>query len=84
MIYDYVIFHRKEDLRGKKIVFTGALSSCTRKEASSQAEQLGCMVMSGVSKNVDVVVVGDGAGQKLDKAKSLGMHFGLGCYHFLP
>ena len=65
-------FFRKEDLRGKKIVFTGALSSCTRKEASSEAERLGCTVMSGVSKNVDIVVVGENAGQKLDKAKSLG------------
>ena len=29
---------------------------------------------SGVSKNVDIVVAGKDAGQKLDKANSLGNH----------
>ncbi len=53
-------------------MFTGALSTCTRKEATLKAERLGCIVMSGVSKNVDIVVYGDNAGQKLDKAQSLG------------
>ncbi len=54
------------------MVFTGALTGCTRKEAAAAAEKLGCVVASGVSKNVDIVVVGKDAGQKLQKAEDLG------------
>jgi DNA ligase (NAD+) len=45
----------------------------TRSEARQLVERLGGTVASGVSKNVDYVVVGSEAGSKLDKAKSLGL-----------
>ncbi len=61
------------NLSGKKIVFTGTLTSGSRKEASQRAEDRGCIVLSGVSKNVNIVVHGKNAGQKLEKAKALGL-----------
>ena len=64
----------KVDLNGKKIVFTGALSKATRKQAAARAKMFGCIVVAGVSKNVDIVIAGTGAGQKLDRAEDLGMN----------
>jgi DNA ligase (NAD+) len=60
-------------LQGRRFVFTGGLESMTRSEARQLVERLGGTVASGVSKNVDYVVVGSEAGSKLDKAKSLGL-----------
>ena len=44
----------------------------TRKQAAARAKMFGCIVAPGVSKNVDIVIAGSGAGQKLDKAEDLG------------
>ena len=64
----------KVDLNGKKIVFSGALTKATRKQAAARAKMFGCIVVAGVSKNVDIVIAGSGAGQKLDRAEDLGMN----------
>ena len=64
----------KVDLNGKKIVFTGALTKATRKQAAARAKMFGCIVVAGVSKNVDIVTAGSGAGQKLDRTEDLGMN----------
>ncbi len=56
----------------KVVVFTGKLISMSRNEAKDQARRLGIRVASDVSKGVDFVVVGDKAGSKLEKAKSIG------------
>ena len=64
----------KVDLNGKKIVFTGALTKATRKQAAARAKMFGCIVVAGVSKNVDIVIAGSGAGQKLDRTEDLGMN----------
>jgi len=58
---------------GKTFVLTGTLSSMTREEAKALIEAAGGKVASGVSKNVDYLVVGEEAGSKLDKAKKLGI-----------
>lgn len=59
-------------LSGKTFVLTGSLSSMTRSEAKEKIERLGGVVATSVSGNVDIVIVGDDAGSKLDKAKKLG------------
>ncbi|MEO6130745.1 MAG: helix-hairpin-helix domain-containing protein, partial [Saprospiraceae bacterium] len=59
-------------LSGKTILFTGTLSKMGRKEAQDLAESLGAKNMSAVSVNLDILVVGEDAGSKLDKAKKIG------------
>ena len=55
----------------KKIVLTGTLSSIGRTEATNILEGLGADVVSSVSKNTDLVIVGTDAGSKLAKAIAL-------------
>ncbi len=57
---------------GKKVVLTGALS-ITRDEAKEIIEQMGGKVIDSVSKKTDLVLAGEKAGSKLDKAKALGI-----------
>ncbi len=56
----------------KTILFTGKLSQVTRKEAQELATKAGAKNIGAVSKNLNVLVVGDKAGSKLKKAKALG------------
>lgn len=58
-------------LAGKRFVFTGGLTSMTRHEAQLLVERAGGRPASGISKGVDYVVAGEGAGSKLKKAKEL-------------
>lgn len=58
---------------GKKVVLTGSLTNYTRGEASKLIEERGGEISSTVSKSVNLVVVGEDAGSKLDKAKQLGI-----------
>lgn len=57
---------------GLKFVLTGALQEFTRGDAAKLIEQNGGSVQSGVSKQTDIVVAGENAGSKLDKARALG------------
>jgi BRCT domain type II-containing protein/predicted DNA-binding WGR domain protein len=59
-------------LDGKKVVLTGTLSM-KRTEAKALVEAAGGKVMSGVSKNIDICIVGESAGSKAEKAESLGI-----------
>lgn len=59
-------------LSGKTILFTGTLSTLTRTEAEKMAEQAGATCVSGVSKKLDILVVGADAGSKLTKAQAIG------------
>jgi len=59
-------------LIGKTILFTGTLQTMGRKDAQKLAEELGAKNISAVSKNLDILVVGEKAGSKLKKAQSLG------------
>ena len=56
---------------GKTVVVTGTLKSYGRKEAEAVLEQLGAKVSSSVSKKTDLVIYGESAGSKLDKARKL-------------
>ncbi len=57
---------------GKTMLFTGVLRNLTREEAEALAAANGAAIASGVSKKLDVLVVGDKAGSKLKKAEALG------------
>lgn len=58
---------------GKKVVLTGKLSRYTRGEASKIIENLGGELSATVSKTVNLVIAGEDAGSKLDKARALGL-----------
>lgn len=59
-------------LYGKSILFTGTLSQMTRDEAEKRAAEAGATLSSGVSKHLNILVVGEKAGSKLKKAQALG------------
>lgn len=58
---------------GKTVVFTGALQRMTRDQAQGFVFRLGGNPSSSVSGSTDLVVAGEKAGSKLDKARSLGV-----------
>ncbi len=62
-----------ELITGKRFVLTGTLSFMDRESLSSILESYGGKTSSSVSKNVDVVIVGEKAGNKLVKANELGI-----------
>lgn len=56
---------------GKNVVLTGSLSKYTRGEATELIEKNGGTVQSSVGKSTDLVVAGEKAGSKLEKAAKL-------------
>ena len=58
---------------GLKVVLTGSLPTYKRSEATKLIEDNGGEVASSVSKTVDLVLAGEDAGSKLDKAQKLGI-----------
>ena len=60
-------------LNGKSVVITGTLQRWSRREAEQRVEHLGGRCASSVSKKTAMVIAGDNAGSKLDKARALGI-----------
>ncbi|MCH8823354.1 MAG: NAD-dependent DNA ligase LigA [Planctomycetes bacterium] len=58
---------------GKTIVLTGTLQNFSRNDLAEKLEELGATVTGSVSKNTDLLIAGENAGSKLDKATSLGI-----------
>jgi DNA ligase (NAD+) len=59
--------------KGMTFVVTGTLPTLSRAQATELIESQGGRVTSGVSKATSIVVVGDDAGSKLEKARALGV-----------
>lgn len=58
---------------GENVVLTGSLSEFTRSEAEALIEKNGGNAQSSVTKSTTLVVAGEKAGSKLEKAKALGI-----------
>ncbi len=58
---------------GMTFVLTGTLPTLKREEASALIEKYGGKTSSSVSKKTSVVLAGEEAGSKLDKARTLGV-----------
>ena len=60
-------------LQGMTVVLTGTLSGMTRDEAQTLIEKNGGKCTGSVSKKTSLVIYGEKAGSKLDKAQKLGV-----------
>lgn len=60
-------------LSGKTIVLTGKMEHFTRKAAKEKIEAMGGSVTGSVSKNTDIVIAGEAAGSKYNRAVELGI-----------
>ena len=58
---------------GQSVVLTGTLSSFKRSEAQKLIEERGGVCQSSVTAKTTLVLAGEEAGSKLDKAKKLGI-----------
>lgn len=67
------IAQKESELTGKTIVITGKLRKYTRDELKEILENGGARVTDSVSKNTDILIVGEKAGSKLAKAQELGI-----------
>ena len=63
--------HTSQDsyFSGKKVLITGTLQNYKRAELQDILAKLGANLVSSISKETDVLIVGENAGSKLNKAK---------------
>jgi DNA ligase (NAD+) len=64
---------QRPDGTAMTVVVTGAVPGLTRNEGNEAVEKLGGKSSGSVSKRTDLVVVGEGAGTKAEKAEQLGV-----------
>jgi DNA ligase (NAD+) len=62
-----------ERFKGVSVLFTGTLQHYKRAQAEKLVLERGGKIASGVSKNLDLLVVGDSPGSKKTKAEALGI-----------
>ncbi len=62
-----------DKFKGERVVLTGTLSKYKRSQAEKIIESEGGEILSSVSKNTTLVLSGENAGSKLDKARKLGI-----------
>ncbi|WP_225639137.1 NAD-dependent DNA ligase LigA [Candidatus Profftia sp. (ex Adelges kitamiensis)] len=58
---------------GKSLVFTGSFNLISRNQAIYSLLALGAQITKSLSKKTDILIVGNAAGFKLDRAKNLGI-----------
>ncbi|MCD5325357.1 MULTISPECIES: NAD-dependent DNA ligase LigA [Pontibacillus] len=58
---------------GKTIVITGKMENYSRNDVKAHVEALGGKVTGSVSKNTDMLIAGEDAGSKYEKAEKLGV-----------
>jgi DNA ligase (NAD+) len=58
---------------GKTVVLTGTLVHFKREQLTERLESLGAKVTGSVSKKTDLVIAGEEAGSKLERARELGI-----------
>lgn len=63
----------KEVFTGKTMVLTGRLENFSRNELKAKLELYGAKVTGSVSGNTDILVAGENAGSKYDRAVELGI-----------
>ena len=75
MSYEVEEVQLSETISNKSFLFTGTLVARKRGDAQSLVKSRGGIAASGVSKNLDYLVIGDAgsAGSKLKKAEALGV-----------
>ncbi len=62
----------EQPLAGKRIVVTGTIEGWKRSEIESQLRALGATTSSSVSARTDLLIAGEKAGSKLERARMLG------------
>ena len=60
-------------LAGRTVIFTGQLAAMSRGEAQGLAAAMSARVVLSMSRKVDLVVAGPGAGAKLRSAEAAGV-----------
>ena len=70
---DEIVDRGPQPLAGLTMVITGSLEGFTRERAEAAASDLGAKVTGSVSKKTDLVVAGENAGSKREKAETLGI-----------
>lgn len=63
---------RESAFSGKNVVVTGTLKNYSRNDAKALLEKAGATVQSSVGKSTDMLIAGEKAGSKLEKAIALG------------
>lgn len=65
--------NENSEWNGRRVVLTGKLAEMTRGQAQEWLENHGATVTGSVSKRTDLLIAGEKAGSKLQKAQTLGV-----------